>query len=75
MKLAKNSKLEANLKKQVEIYQAAADAERAIKVIIYFSYAQLTRVRGVLKRLQLDKHSDIVLLDARNDNKHSASNA
>lgn len=75
MKLAKNSKLEANLQKQVEIYQSAADAERGIKVIIYFSYEQLRRVREILQRLKLDKSHDIVLLDARSDNKPSASNA
>ncbi len=75
MKLAKNSKLEANLQKQVEVYQTAADAERGIKAIIYFSYAQLQRVRAILERLKLEGNHDIVLLDARNDNKPSASNA
>lgn len=75
MKLAKNSKLEANLKKQVEIYQAAADAERGIKAIIYFSYDQLRRVNDILRRLKLEGSRDIILLDARSDNKPSASNA
>lgn len=75
MKIAKNSKLEANLQKQVEVYQAAADAERGIKAIIYFSYSQLTRVRNILRRLKLEDSPDIVLLDARGDNKPSASNA
>jgi hypothetical protein len=75
MKLAKNSKLESNLKKQVEIYQLAADAERGIKAIIYFNYDQLRRVREILKRLGLQDSNDIVLIDARSDNKPSASNA
>lgn len=75
MKLAKNTKLEANLQKQVKIYQAAADAERGIKAIIYFNYDQLRRVREILKRLKLEDSQDIVLLDARSDNKPSASNA
>ncbi|WP_316976246.1 hypothetical protein [Shumkonia mesophila] len=75
MKLAKNSRLEANLQKQVETYQAAADAERGIKAIIYFSYDQLMRVRHILKRLKLEGSQDIVLLDARSDNKPSASKA
>lgn len=75
LKLAKNSKLEANLKKQVEVYQAAADAERGIKAIIYFSYDQLMRVNEILRRLKLQKSQDIILLDARCDNKPSASNA
>jgi hypothetical protein len=75
MKLAKNSKLESNLQKQVEVYQAAADAERGIKAIIYFNYEQLARVRAILRRLKLEDSHDIVLLDARSDNKPSASNA
>jgi hypothetical protein len=75
MKLAKNTKLEANLAKQVEIYQSAADAQRGIKAIVYFSYEQLLRVREVLKRLKLDSSPDVVLIDARSDNKPSASKA
>ncbi len=75
MKLAKNSKLESNLKKQVEIYQEAADAQHGIKAIIYFSYGQLMRVRNILKRLKLEGSKDIVLIDARSDNKPSASKA
>jgi hypothetical protein len=75
MKLAKNTKLEPNLQRQVEVYQAAADAERGIKAILFFSYAQLKRVRDILKRLGLENSPDIVLLDARKDNKPSASNA
>lgn len=75
MKLAKNSKLEANLQKQVEVYQAAADAERGIKAIIYFDSGQFRRVRDILKRLKLEDSADIVLIDARGDNKPSASNA
>lgn len=75
MKLAKNSKLEANLQKQVEVYQAAADAERGIKAIIYFDSGQFRRVRDILRRLKLEDSADIVLIDARGDNKPSASNA
>ncbi|MCW5687104.1 MAG: hypothetical protein KIT76_01015 [Pseudolabrys sp.] len=75
MKLAKNSKLEANLQKQVETYQVAADAERGIKAIVFFSYQQLKRVQDILKRLKLENNPDIVLIDARSDNKPSASKA
>src|SRR5690606_7269595 len=59
MKLAKNSKLEANLQKQVEVYQAAADAERGIKAIIYFDSGQFRRVRDILRRLKLEDSADI----------------
>lgn len=75
MKLAKNTKLEMNLKKQTDIYQASSDAQRAIKAIVYFSYSQLTRVQKILKRLGLKDSKDIVLIDARKDNKPSGSKA
>lgn len=75
MKLAKNTKLEMNLKKQTDIYQASSDAQRAIKAIVYFSYSQLTRVQRILKRLELTGNKDIVLIDARKDNKPSGSKA
>ena len=75
MKLAKNSKLEANLAKQVEVYQAASDAQKGIKAIIFFSEDQLSRVEAILRRLGLNDSPDVILIDARNDNKPSASNA
>lgn len=75
MKLASNTKLEMNLKKQVEVYQVSADAERGIKAIIYFTYAERQRVDRILKRLGLAGNKDIVLIDARSDNKPSASRA
>lgn len=75
MKLASNTKLKANLRKQVEIYQAASDAERAIKAIVYFSYEERERVLTILKDLKLEASPDIVLLDARSGNKPSASRA
>ena len=75
MKLAKNSQLERNLEKQLPIYQAASDAKSGIKAIIYFSKAELDRVEGVLDKLKILGHKDIVLIDARNDNKPSGSKA
>ena len=75
MKLAKNSGLERNLEKQLPIYQAASDAKNGIKVIIFFSAAEERRVEGILDRLGLLGHKDIVLIDARNDNKPSGSKA
>lgn len=75
MKLAKNTKLAKNLEKQVEIYQAASDAKKAIKAIIYFTLSELTKVKGILKDLKLLDDPDVVLIDARRDSKPSASNA
>jgi len=75
MKLAKNSKLAKNLEKQLEIYQAASDAKRGIKVIIYFTLTELAKVKRILKDLKIEKDPDIVLIDAQRDNKPSASKA
>lgn len=75
MKLAKNSQLERNLAKQVPIYQAASDAEHGIKAIIFFSQAEQARAEGILDKLGLLGHRDIVLIDARADNKPSGSKA
>lgn len=74
-KLAKNSRLEQNLQKQLEIYQAASDAKHGIKAIVYFSIAEKRRVEKILKKLKMTDHPDVVLIDARDDNKPSASKA
>ncbi len=74
-KLAKNTQLRRNLAKQVEIYKQASDAKRAIKVIVYFSLGELSRVEKILKDLRLTGHRDIVLIDARKDNKPAGSKA
>ncbi|MDP1579576.1 MAG: hypothetical protein Q8M02_04825 [Candidatus Didemnitutus sp.] len=75
MKLASNTGLRRNLEKQVEIYQKASDAPTALKVIIYFSQAEQRRVAAILRQLKLDGNPDIVLIDARVDNKPSGSKA
>ncbi|WP_245321844.1 hypothetical protein [Mesorhizobium sp. WSM1497] len=75
MKLAKNTKLKKNLENQVELYQAASDAKKAIKAIIYFNVSEMAKVKSVLKDLKLTDHPDVVLIDARRDNKPSASKA
>lgn len=75
MKLAKNTKLKQNLAKQTEIYQAASDAGHAVKAIIYFTISELARVNAILKELGLHGKRDVVLIDARRDNKPSASKA
>lgn len=74
-KLASNKKLEANLKKQAEIYAQANKTKNVIKVIVYFTAGELKRVIAVLKRLGQKESADLVLIDARNDNKPSGSKA
>jgi hypothetical protein len=75
MKLASNTKLERNLEKQLPIYQAASDAKGGIKVIIFFSASEELKVELTLKKLGILGHKDVVLIDARNDNKPSGSKA
>ncbi|MDR3717991.1 MAG: hypothetical protein P4K98_04265 [Bryobacteraceae bacterium] len=74
-KLAKNSQLERNLKNQTPVYEKASDAETSIKVIVYFSVAERRRVEGILKNLKMDGDKNVILVDARKDNKPSGSKA
>jgi len=73
-KLASNSKLRQNLENQVEVYKKANETKSAVKVILYFKSSELEKVKAILKDLKLDKDPSIVLIDARKDNKTSASN-
>jgi hypothetical protein len=74
-KLAKNTGLERNLEKQLPVYQSASDAKRGIKAIVFFSEPERRKVEAVLKRLGISGHQDVVLIDARMDNKPSGSKA
>jgi hypothetical protein len=72
-KLASNSKLAQNLRHQVGVYQAASNTASAIKAVLYFSEAERKRVTAILDELKLSGRNDVVLIDARHDNKPSAS--
>lgn len=72
-KLASNNKLKKNLMNQVEVYKKANNTDKSIKVILYYSENELIRVKKILKELDLLEDNDIVLIDARLDNKQSAS--
>jgi hypothetical protein len=74
-KLASNTQLKRNLQKQAELYQKASNAQTAIKVIVYFYKEELERVDRILKDLDLSGDKNIVLVDARRDNKPSGSKA
>ena len=75
MKLAKNTALERNLENQLPIYKAASDAKQGIKAIIFFTAGEERRVHTILRKLGIEGHKDVVLIDARNDNKQSGSKA
>ncbi len=74
-KLASNTKLKRNLEKQLAIYERANDTEKSIKVVICYTAADQARVEKILKELGIAGHSSIVIIDARSDNKPSASTA
>lgn len=74
-KLASNSKLKKNLEKQVEVYMQANQTSKHFKAIVFFTQQEEDRVRKILNELNLQGSPNVVLIDARNDNKPSASNA
>ncbi len=74
-KLAKNTHLKTNLENQTKIYEKASDAKKSIKVIIYFSTYEKSRVTRILRLLKMENDPDIILIDARSDNKRSGSKA
>jgi hypothetical protein len=74
-KLAKNSQLKRNLEKQTVIYEKASDAKRSIKVIVYFSEHEYAKAIRIIKELGLTNNPDVVLINARSDDKPSGSKA
>lgn len=74
-KLGTNTSLERNLQKQVAIYEKANKTRQSVKVIICYTAASERRVSAILKRLRLDDEESVIVIDARSDNKPSASKA
>ncbi|MCB0164245.1 MAG: hypothetical protein KDI79_08475 [Anaerolineae bacterium] len=74
-KLASNTQLKRNLEKQVAIYERANDTDKSLKTILYFSKPEFDKVKKILRELELENDPDIILIDARADNKPSASKA
>jgi hypothetical protein len=74
-KLGSNKSLKRNLEKQVAIYEAANRTHVSVKVIVYYTEKDEKRVKGILGELSLTADESIVLIDARSDNKPSASTA
>ncbi|WP_280217074.1 hypothetical protein [Nocardia neocaledoniensis] len=75
LKLARNSHLKKNLANQVEVYKAANNTDKAIKVIVCYSAAEQKRVDKILAELDIAGEEAVVVIDARNDNKPSGSKA
>lgn len=74
-KLASNSQLEQNLKNQVEVYEKANQTIQSYKVVLYFTSQQAFILNKMLLRLKVPQGAGIILIDARKDNKPSASKA
>jgi len=74
-KLASNPQLKRNLKKQVEMYKNASDAKTGFKVVVFFTEEEEIKVEGVLQELGLLNNPNVILIDACQDNKPSASKA
>jgi hypothetical protein len=74
-KLASNTHLRTNLKKQLPIYKAASDAQHALYVILFFTDAEVEKLERLLNELGLVEGKHVVLIDARSSNKPSASKA
>lgn len=72
-KLASNRRLEQNLRNQVAIYEKANRTASSIKAIVFFTAKEEERVRTILKILELEGNPYVVTIDARADNKPSAS--
>jgi hypothetical protein len=72
-KLASNSQLADNLQHQTATYERAHRTKKSVKVIVYYTESELARVDAILRQLGLHEDQSIVLIDARGDNKPSAS--
>jgi hypothetical protein len=72
-KLASNKKLKRNLENQVEVYQKANKPSKALTVITFFTENELNKVSRILRELKRDTDPNVILIDARRDNRPSAS--
>lgn len=75
LKLGSNRSLKKNLQHQVAIYEAANRTPNSIKMIVVFTDRDMVRVEGILDELGLSGSENVILVDARRDNKPSASKA
>lgn len=72
-KLASNRNLRRNLENQVAVYKVANDTKKAMTVIVYYTAIEGEKARAILADLGVATSEDFVLIDARSDNKPSAS--
>lgn len=63
-KLAKNTKLKANLQHQLSTYEKANDTNCSITVILHFNDSELGRVIRIMNDIGMKKSERIILIDA-----------
>lgn len=74
-KLGSNSQLRHGLEKQTAVYMRANNTTKKVVVIVSYTEEDQRKVNELLNELGLQNSENIIHIDARNDNKPSASNA
>ena len=62
-----------NFETQTEVYKKASGTDKAIIVIFHFSKEEKKKVDGILREFDRVDDPDVLLIDARADNKPSGS--
>jgi len=74
-KLARSSSLKRNMERQVAIYEKANKTNTSVKAVICYTEQDQVKLDKVLEELGLKNDPSIISIDARSDNKPSASKA
>jgi len=74
-KLANNTQLKRQLQKQLEVYAAANDTDKGLKVIVVFTESEQAKLDELLQEIGLADSPGVIQIDARRDNKPSGSKA
>ena len=74
-KLGSNSHLKRNLERQVAIYEKANKTHTSVKAVVCYTSQDQKRVEKILRELKLEDDESVIVIDARGDNKPSASKA
>jgi hypothetical protein len=72
-KLGSNPQLKRNLQNQLSVYGKANPHAEKITAIVMVTEKQEKRVNKILQELNMQNRENIITIDARNDNKPSAS--
>lgn len=73
VKLANNSSGARNLQNQVDVYKKANETENAVTLIVFYTESEQLKVERLSAALDLAESEWGVVVDARSDNKPSAS--